>query len=172
MRYDNNKTQYIRYAIYAVAVVVIALLQNSAGAFPEIFGARAFVTIPLCIAIAMHEREIAAAVFGAVSGVLLDVCTANDGFNSVVLMLLAAVCSLLISHFMQNNTVTALVLNAGAIGIYSLLYVIVNLALSGAGNPARQLITFYLPSLIYTMVFVPVFYYIVKWVYGKAAVSV
>ncbi len=172
MRYDNNKNKYIRYAIYGITVVITVLLQNSPGAFPEIFGARAFVTIPLCIAVAMHEREITAAVFGAATGVLLDVCTANDGFNSVVLMLLAAVCSLLISHFMQNNAVTALVLNAGAIGIYSELYVVVNLVLSGAGVSLKQFAVFYLPSIIYTMVFVPVYYHLVKWFYSKSAAGV
>lgn len=165
MRYDNNKPKYIRYAIYVALIIFTSLLQNSAGAFPEIFGARALVVLPLVVAISMHEREIAAAIFGVLSGVFLDICTANDGFNAIVLLVLASVCSLLISHFMQNNVVTAFVLSAGAIVAYNVLYVLVNFVLSGAGNPLRQLITFYLPSFIYTMVFVPLFYYIIKSVY-------
>ena len=127
MRYDNNKPIFIRFAIYALVLVVTVLLQNSRGAFPEIFGARALVVLPLCVVVSMHEREIASAIFGVVAGVLLDVCTANDGFNSVVLMLLCAVCSLLISHFMQNNVVTSLVLSAGTISIYNILYMIINI---------------------------------------------
>ncbi|MBR5441413.1 MAG: rod shape-determining protein MreD [Clostridia bacterium] len=170
MRYDNNKPMLIRYAIYAVVLVVAVLLQNSRGAFPELFGARAFVVLPLCVAVAMHEREIAAAIFGAVAGVLLDVCTANDGFNSVVLMLLCAVCSLLISHFMQNNVVTAFVLAAGTITAYNLLYVLANIVLAG-GSPVRQLLLFYLPSTVYTMVFVPVYYFLIRWIWEKAEES-
>ncbi len=171
MRYDNNKPKIIRYAIYTVLLVVTALLQNSRGAFPEVFGARAFVVLPLCVAIAMHEREIAAAVFGVAAGVLLDICTANDGFNSVVLMLLCAVCSLLISHFMQNNVVTSLVLSAGTISAYNILYVIANLVPAGGGSSVRQLLLFYLPSAVYTMIFVPIYYYIVRWIWGKAEES-
>ncbi len=171
MRYDNNKPKIIRYAIYAVVLVITALLQNSRGAFPDIFGARAFVVLPLCVAIAMHEREIAAAVFGAVAGILLDICTANDGFNSVVLMLLCAVCSLLISHFMQNNVVTSLVLAAGTVTAYNILYVIVNLVLAGGGSPFKQLLLFYLPSTVYTMLFVPVYYFMVRWIWEKAEES-
>ncbi len=171
MRYDNNKPKIIRYTIYVVVLIVTVLLQNSRGAFPEIFGARAFVVLPLCVAIAMHEREIAAAIFGGVAGMLLDVCIANDGFNSVVLVLLCAVCSLLISHFMQNNVVTSLVLGAGMISVYNLLYGVVNIAMSGGGNPLRQLTLFYLPSAVYTMLFVPVYYFIVKWVWEKAEES-
>ncbi len=171
MRYDNNKPKIIRYAIYAVVLVVTILLQNSRGAFPEIFGARAFVVLPLCVAIAMHEREIASAVFGVAAGVLLDVCTANDGFNSVVLMLLCAVCSLLISHFMQNNVVTSFVLAAGTVTAYNILYVIVNLVPAGGGSTVRQLLFFYLPSAVYTMIFVPVYYFMVRWIWEKAEES-
>lgn len=171
MRYDNNKPKIIRYAFYVGLIVVAVLLQNSRGAFPEIFGARAFVVLPLCVAIAMHEREIAAAVFGVVAGVMLDICTANDGFNSIVLLLLCVVCSLLISHFMQNNMVTSFVLAAGAISVYNILYVIVNLVLAGGGSPVRQLLLFYLPSAVYTMIFVPIYYFIVRWVWEKAEES-
>ena len=171
MRYDNNKPKIIRYTIYAVVIIITTILQNSRGAFPEIFGARALVVLPLCVAISMHEREIAAAIFGVASGVLLDICTANDGFNSVVLMLLCAVCSLLISHFMQNNVVTSLVLSAGTISIYNILYMIINIGLSGGGSPVKQALLFYLPSAVYTMLFVPVFYFFVRWIYTKAEES-
>lgn len=165
IRYDNNKPKIIRYAIYSVAIIIISLLQNSAGALPEILGARAFVAIPACVIIAMHEREIASAVFGAFTGAVLDICTGADGFNTFVLMAMGAVCSLLISHFMQNNVVTSLVLGAGGVVLYELLYVTVNYAFGGADGFATQLVTFYLPSLIYTMIFVPVLYYIFKWIY-------
>lgn len=171
MRYDNNKPKIIRCTIYAVILMATVLLQNSRGAFPEIFGARAFVVLPLCVAVSMHEREIAAAIFGGAAGILLDVCTANDGFNSVVLVILCAVCSLLISHFMQNNVVTSLVLGTGMISVYNLLYGIVNIAMSGGGSPLKQLALFYFPSAVYTMLFVPVYYFIIKWVWEKAEES-
>lgn len=165
MHYGNNKPRYIRYAIYAAAVVIVSLLQNSRGAIPEIMGARAILAVPLCVAISMHEREIAAAVFGALSGILLDVCAVNDGFNTIVLMAMAVVCSLLISRIMQNNIVTALVLSTGAVVVYFILYIIVNLLLSGAAFSPKLLLSFYLPSFIYTVVFVPLIYFITKRIY-------
>ena len=163
--YDNNKPKYIRYAMFAVLILIVSLLQNSNVAFPEIFGARAFLLLPLSVVISMHEREIPAAIFGAFSGALWDVCSANDGFNTLVLMLLSAISSILISHFMRRNVITSFVLSAGAVGIYNILYVIVNLLGEGAGNPLRQMIIFYLPSTIYTLVFVPVFYFLVDWIF-------
>ena len=165
MHYDNNKPKYIRRVIYALCIVAFVTLQNSKFSLPQIFGARALIILPVCVSIAMHEREVSAAVFGAFAGVLVDLSTAGDGFNSVVLMLICAVCSLLISHFMRNNLVTALVLNAGSLAVYQIFYIVFNLVVGGRINPVRQIFTFYLPSFIYTIVFVPVFYELTKIIY-------
>lgn len=167
MHYGNNKPKYIRYAIYTVAIGLAFLLQNSNIALPEILGARALILLPLTVCISMHEREIPAAVFGAFCGVLWDTSAGTEGFNPILITLLSAVCSVLISHLMQNNIVTAFVLSAGAVTIYELLYIIVNSGLSGAGITFSQIFTFYLPSFIYTMVFVPVFYYIIGEIFKR-----
>ncbi len=71
LHYGNNKPKYIRYAIYVVSIAVVVLLQNSRGALPEIMGGRAMLALPFVVSLAMHEREVAAAVFGALAGVLL-----------------------------------------------------------------------------------------------------
>lgn len=167
MGYDNSKPKYIRYGIYVLAIGLSFLLQSSNIALPEIFGARAFLLLPLSVCIAMHEREIPAAFFGAVCGVLWDTVAGAEGFNSVVIMVLSAVCSILISHLMQNNIVTALVLSSGAVAVYELLYIIVNFGFGGAGNPLKQMFVFYLPSFIYTMFFVPVYYYVISHIFSR-----
>lgn len=162
MHYGNNKAKYIRYAIYGAVMVMVVFLQNSRGALPEIMGGRAMLLLPFIVAVSMHEREISAAVFGAAGGALLDVSSVNDGFNTLVIMVIAVVCSLFISRIMQNNIVTALVLNSGAVVVYYVLYIFVNLLLSGTPVTSRILSGFYLPSLVYTVVFVPLFYFIVR----------
>lgn len=167
MRYDNNKPKYIRYIIYVALIVFSSILQNSPGGIPEIFGARAFLLLSVCVSIAMFEREIAAAIFGVVSGVLWDISSGNDGFNALVLLLICATCSLLISHFMRNNVLTALVLGSGSVVIYNILYVVINLVAEGAGPSIKQLFIFYLPSSIYTLAFVPVSYFLTSWIYSS-----
>lgn len=162
MHYDNNKPKIIRFAIYVVVAFVVVLLQNSRGALPEIMGGRAMLALPFIVSLAMHEREVSAAAFGALTGALLDISVVNDGFNTLVLMAVAVVCSLFISRIMQNNIVTALVLNVGATVLYYVLYVVVNLLLTGTPVTSRVLVGFYLPSIVYTVIFVPVFYFIVK----------
>lgn len=167
MHYGNNKPKYIRYAIYVAILAFTAILQNSPGGIPDILGARAFLLLPACVSIAMFEREIAAAVFGVFAGFLWDVSMGRDGFNAFVLLLICATCSLLISHFMRNNVLTALVLGAGSVTVYNILYVIVNLVADGAGISLKQLFSFYLPSSVYTLVFIPVFYFLTSWVYSS-----
>ncbi len=167
MHYENNKPKYIRYLIYVALIGLSFLLQNSNIALPEIFGARAFVLLPLSVCIAMYEREIPAAVFGALSGVLWDCVSGIEGFNGLVIMVLSAVCSILISHLMQNNIVTAFVLNTSAVAVYELMYIIVNFGFSGGGISAKQILTFYVPSFVYTVAFVPVSYFVITKIFKR-----
>lgn len=169
LHYGDNKPKYIRWAIFSALIVVSVLLQNSVGGLLEFFGARVFLCIPFCVAIAMFEREVPAAIFGAVAGALWDVSSGVDGFNAIVLMALSAVCSLLISHFMRNNFITALVLSAGSVATYEIIYIAVRFW--GAGSPIRQMFTFYLPSLVVTVIFVPVCYFITKCIYNSYKIA-
>ena len=169
MHYGDNKPKYIRWAIFGAVLIASVLLQNSVGGLLEIFGARVFLCIPFCIAIAMFEREVPAAIFGAFAGALWDVSSGIDGFNTFVLMILCAVSSLLISHLMQNNLITALVLGAGSITAYEILYIVIRFW--GAGSPVRQIFTFYLPSLVITGVFIPLCYFLVKFIYNSFKIA-
>lgn len=169
MHYGDNKPKYIRWAIFGAVLIASVLLQNSVGGLLEIFGARVFLCIPFCIAIAMFEREVPAAIFGAFAGAIWDVSSGIDGFNTFVLMILCAVSSLLISHLMQNNLITALVLGAGSITAYEILYIVIRFW--GAGSPVRQIFTFYLPSLVITGVFIPLCYFLVKFIYNSFKIA-
>ena len=167
MRYGDKRPRIIRDIIYILLIIIAAVLQNTDGMFFEPFGARAFLIIPLVAVIAMFEREVSAALFGVLAGAILDISSGHDGFNALVLMILCAVCSLLISHFMQNNIVTALALGAAFIALYEAFYVVVFIVLSGGGNPFSKIFGFYLPSFLFTLLFVPIFYYIVRAVYSS-----
>ena len=169
MHYGDNKPKYKRWAIYCALLVVAVLLQNSIDGLWSFWGAKVFLSIPLCVAIAMFEREVPAAVFGVFAGVLWDISSGVDGFNAVVLMAISAVSSLLISHLMRNNIITSFVLGAGGIASYELVYFVTRFW--GSGNPIRQIISFYLPSLIITLVFVPVCYIVVKSVYNSYRIA-
>lgn len=165
MHYGDNRPKYIRWAIYALIIAGAVLLQNSVGGLAEIFGVRIFLVLPVLISIAMFERELPSAILGAIAGVLWDVSCSTDGFNAIVLMIIPAGCSLLISHFMRNNLVTAMVLGAGGIGAYELVYII--LKFTGQGFSFGYLFTFYLPAFLLTVLFMPIGYEIIKIIYNS-----
>ena len=67
----ENKNIYIRRALYALLLLLAAVLQNTQGLFPEIFGVRAMLLIPAVVCIGMHERDIAGLFFGLSAGRLI-----------------------------------------------------------------------------------------------------
>ena len=168
MHYDDNKPKIFRWVIYAIFILTAILLQNACGVFLEVFGARGILVLPLIISISMFEREVPAGLFGAISGIILDISNGKDGFNAIVLMILCATVSVLVTHLMQKNIVTALVLSFGGTLIYQIIYIITNMF--GVVN-LKILFTFYLPSLILTMLAVPIWFFAIKNIYSNHRVA-
>lgn len=154
----------------AVIIVAFAVLQNACGMLKVPFAARPLLLIPLCVCVSMFESNTASALFGAFGGILWDVSAACDGFNAVVIMLFGAGCSLLISHFMRNNIVTALVLCASATAVYEMIYAVIFKMLQGV-SPLAGFFTYNIPVILLTAVFIPVCYFVVKLVYGNGGAS-
>ncbi len=167
MTYDNNKPKIKRRIIFAVLIIITAIIQNTGSRFNGVFTARAFLLIPLIITISMFEREIVSAFLGVLTGLLWDLFTGVDGYNVLVIMLLSAVCSILISRLMRNNIVTALVLGVSGLAIYMFLYITIYIVLDGGGFPLSQIFRFYLPSFVFTSAFIPIYYYLIKMIFTK-----
>lgn len=161
MRYGNKKPKIIRSIIFCVLILITVFIQNTAWHLPLPGGARVFIALPLAVCISMFEREIASALFGAFTGVLWDISSGADGFNALVIMLLCAVCSVLVSRIMRNNIVTALVLSAGACAVYIIVYILVFTVFSGGFAPGA-LLAFYLPALALTVIAAVPLYFAVR----------
>lgn len=166
MNYDNNKPKIKRRIMFAVLIIITAIIQNTGARFNGIFSFHAFLLIPLAVSISMFEREITAALLGALSGLLWDLSAGIDGYNMLVIMLVSAVCSILISRVMRNNIITALVLGFSALGVFIFLYIMIYIVLDGAGVPLSQIFRFYVPSFIFTSAFIPLYYYLVKYIFN------
>lgn len=164
MRYDNKKPLIIRRVLFSAFIALAALFQSTASVTVGSFSCRALLVIPLVVAIAMFEREIAAALFGALGGVILDIASAKDGFNTLILIIICAVCSLLISHLMRNNFVTGTVLCAASLAVYTVAYIIA-FDFSEGVFPLNALFMFYIPSFAASLVSFFVMYFSVRAVY-------
>ena len=66
----STKILFVRRTVFVLLILAVHILQNTRGLFPEIFGVKANLLIPLVICIGMFEREIAGAVLGMLAGIL------------------------------------------------------------------------------------------------------
>ena len=112
---ERTKRLLVRRALFALFVLLFYLLQSTPGVFPAVVGVRALFLTSLTVCIALFDREISGALFGAFAGVLWDVVSPmGDGFHALFLLLFGAACGILINTILRNTLFTALLLAAGA----------------------------------------------------------
>ncbi|MEG1835686.1 MAG: rod shape-determining protein MreD [Oscillospiraceae bacterium] len=168
----STKTIIARRFIFIILFLIGNILQNTQGFFPEIFGIRAYFLISLTVCVGMFEREIAGAVFGLFAGALWDgVSGMGDGYNALFLMIIGALCGLLINLLMRNNLVTALLLNFMAHIIYITCYIIFFIIAEGVTDVTYLFLRYYLPSCIYSIIFTPIFYLLIRSIMNKTKVE-
>ena len=68
----SKRQQTIKYIFYCLIILICDLLQNVSGLFPEIYGARCFLLLPVSIILAMGEDERNGALLGLFAGLLWD----------------------------------------------------------------------------------------------------
>lgn len=166
----QTKNLVIRRTGFAALILFAAVLQNTDGLFPAVFGVRAMLLIPVVVVIGMHERDIPGLFYGLLAGMVWDAFSAGPhSFNALMLMTFGFVCGALIGTIMRNNLMTALLLTAGSVFIYNTLYWLFEYAVRGYSGAFKAYIGFYLPSMVYTTVLMPAIYYAVRTVKNRTA---
>lgn len=105
---------FLRWFLYAAVLLLFYLFMGN----PLIRGYCPLVIIPLATAVAMHEGDLAAGIFGTFCGLMLDIANGVTvvGFSALWLLCACPVISLLarfwvkgtfLSHFIINAAVTA-----------------------------------------------------------------
>ena len=153
----------LRRAIFALLILGAHLLQNTPGAFPSVCGVRACFLLSLTVCLGLFEREVAGALFGAFAGVLWDsVSPLGDGFHALLFMLIGAACGILINTIMRNNLITAMLLSVLAHVLYVSLYVIFFVVAEGVDSAGWLYVRYYLPAVVFSVLFTPLFYLLVR----------
>lgn len=168
----NTKILIVRRLIFAFIILITHILQNSRGFVPNIFGARAFLLIPLVVCIAMFEKELAGAGLGLFAGALWDTVSGiGDGYDAFFLMMLGAVCGFLLNVIMRNHLLTALILVLVSCLLYSGTYVVFFVLSEGVDSVGYLFLRYYLPSCAYTTLFTPIYYLLVRVVMRRTALD-
>lgn len=162
----QKKTIY-RRAWLAVAVILLSVIQNTDGWFPQVFGVRALLLIPAVTAISVFERDIAGIFYGLLAGSLWDVFAHGNNFNAMFLAVIGFACGTLINLIMRNNFITHLLLTGIASLIYCVGYWLWHYVIINTDMAFAMLFRYYIPGAVYTAVFSPFLFFLVKYIEDK-----
>lgn len=153
----------VKRILLFIAVIITAVLQNTDGLLPDIFGVRMFLLIPLVISIGMCEGAMSGLLYGAAAGCFWDVCSAApDGFNGLYLALAGCVSGLLIRFVMRNKLMTEYFICAVSTTLHGVLYWLFTIYIPLGDNRLSKLFGFYLPGAVITTAVSFIIYYLVR----------
>ena len=167
----NRKKLITRRLCLALILLLLSVLQNTDGFFPQIFGVRALLLIPAVVCMSMYERDIYGMLLGLFAGALWDIFASGASFNAIYLLCVGFICGTLINTIMRNNVVTAAILSSAAILIYSVGYWLFKFVIGGLDSAVYMLLRYYLPGAAYTAAFIPVMFIIVRGVEKRFSVE-
>lgn len=163
MTIENERKKLImRKGSLALMLLILAVLQNTDGFFPQIFGVRALLLIPAVVCIAMYERDISGMLFGLFAGAIWDTASSGASFNALFLLTVGFICGTLINTIMRNNIVTATLLCSIFIPLYHIGYWYFHYVFIGLDNARFMFLRYYLPGMAYTFAFAPLMFIIVR----------
>ena len=158
----ERKKLILRRGSLALILLVLSVLLNTDGFFPQIFGVRALLLIPAVVCIAMFERDLAGMLFGLFAGALWDMNAGGASFNALYLLAVGFICGTLINTIMRNNIITASILGMIFIPVYIVGYWFFHYIVGGLDMAGFVFLRYYLPSIAYTAAFLPLMFIIVR----------
>ncbi len=164
---SNRKKLILRRICLALILLPVSVIQNTDGFFPQFFGVRALLIIPFVVCISMFERDIVGMLLGLFAGALWDIFASGASFNALFLTAVGFICGTLINTIMRNNVVTAFILSTAATLLYNICYWLFHYVFGGMDSAAYMLLRYYLPSIVYTVILVPIVFIIIRFVAKK-----
>ena len=160
---QRHKYNLIKYSVYCLITALASLLQNVGGLFPEIYGARAFLLIPVCICLTMDEDEKGAALIGLAGGLFWDLTSLDQmGFNAIYIMTACFICSSLVTYFIRKNFFTTIVCAVFFTMLHIFIYWLLFVVIKGTQNAQTSIFYFYIPCGIYTCALTPLIYFALR----------
>ncbi len=163
MKNNRRFIETIKYCCYALFLTGLYVIQTTPH-FLEISGVKPGLIVPAVICIAMYEGEFAGGLLGAYGGMLCDLGSYTIfGFHAILLLILATATGLGIIYFIKNNRLNAIFLCGGALALLNFLNYFFYFGIWDYENAWMLLVTSYLPAVLCSILFVPLFYWLFGW---------
>lgn len=158
-----RRNGYVRYTLLSVVMLLSFVVFSIPGLLPDFFNCYPVVLIPFVATIAVFEKEITAGYFGLFAGILLDLYSVNGGiFSTVTLCVAVFLSSALARHFFVKNFYSALTLSALIALVHQTVYWMVYYVFAGKEQVFFAYYRQILPTALYSVVFIIIFYPVVK----------
>lgn len=154
----------MRWFCYSAALLLLYMVMVS-GLFR---GWQPILMIPLAIAVAMRERELNGAIFGAVCGLMIDTaCGRLFGFTGVWLLPGCLAATLLVSHLIKINFINFLWINTSVCAIMAATDYFFRYAIWRTPGAEYVLTDFIIPAYLATAIMSPLLYFMVRLIAKK-----
>lgn len=158
---------FLKWLSYSLILFLLYILQTTPGFF-QIFGIKPVFIIPFAVTVVMFEGEFSGAVFAGIAGLLWDMSSGRlFGFFGFFALLLCCLCGLFVIYLIKQNLVNTIIMSAIILTLLFLLDFYFNFVIWGYEKTYILLLTRILPSIIYSAVFVPLYYFIVSKIHSK-----
>ncbi|MDD6727851.1 MAG: rod shape-determining protein MreD [Eubacteriales bacterium] len=159
----TKRQKTAKWLSFGGILLLCDLLQNTAGLFPEIGGARCFLLLPAAIILSMGEDERDGAFLGLFAGLLWDVSSGvHLGFNSIFIMVMCFFSCALVTYVARNTFITNMISSVVTVILYCLIYWLFFIIIKGVDGGEMTLFSFYIPCMIYTVAATPVLWLILR----------
>ncbi len=159
----TRKQKTIKYLCFCLIILLADLLQNTIGLFPQIFGARCFLLLPVAVILAMGEDILTGTLLGLFAGLLWDLSAAvHLGFNCIYFAVICLLSSALVSYIARDTFITSMISSAVSIVLYCVIYWLCFIVIRGVDFGEMTLFSFYLPCAVYTAALCPVLWLMLK----------
>lgn len=164
----DKKKKSVLILINALLLIAACTIQYN-GIFTVKIG-NANPMLPLCvlISLSMFSSELGAVIAAMFTGMIADSAAATPiGFNTVIMMVTALSVSITVHYFFNNNIRSAAALAAMASLFYFTLRWLFAIFIGSIAEDLEYLLSFALPSAVYTTVIVIPLYYLQRYIHKR-----
>lgn len=153
-----------RRAAFVLLIFLVAVMGKS-GFVPKFSSVSPMLMVPLTVIIALYEKSIPGMAYGILCGALWDLtATTPDGFYTVLLAAAGFVCGCFSTFFVRTNLFSSLLLTFfTAVGCCLFHWGMYFLS-KGYDGALGVIFSYYFPSVLYTLVFSVIFYYVISYI--------
>lgn len=160
------KYRAFRYFAYSLEILIFYVISGVPNVIPQLFGGKPCLLIPIALSIAVFENEKVAMIFGAVCGLLTDFGFSNSvGYYAIFLAIICFFVGFFSDNLIVGSLQNTLIIGFIAITVIIGLYFVFFYIFTGFENLSAIFLKRYVSKIVYTFVFVPVFYYLNRLLY-------